>query len=51
MFWLKNSGNLSEESVETFNSKMWDAFDNANWNNTILKMAYMIEDDYDMTAI
>ena len=46
----KHSGDLSEDSVEKFNSKMWDAFDNANWNNTILKMAYMIEDDYDMTA-
>ena len=32
---LKNYGSLSKKSVEEFNKRMWERFDEADWSHTI----------------
>lgn len=43
-------GGTSNNEIEKMNSKFWDKFDKAEWNNTRFVISYMIEDDYDSKA-
>lgn len=47
---LKEYGALDGEAVEKANGRFWDKFDSVEWEDTCFAIAYMIEDDYDMTA-
>lgn len=44
---LKNYGSLSKKSVEEFNKRMWERFDEADWSHTKFIVSYLYEDDYD----
>ena len=46
----KSCGSLSRESIDRLNHKFWNVFDQTEWKGTRFAAAYMIEDDYDMTA-
>lgn len=40
----------NETCVKALNDRFWNKFDRANWQHSKFVVAYMIEDDYDMTA-
>lgn len=46
----KNYGSLDEDAIDKMNKRMWDTFDAADWSNTRIAVAYMLEDDYDSNA-
>lgn len=46
----KVCGSLNKESIDAMNHRFWDAFNLADWSSTRFVVAYMIEDDYDMTG-
>lgn len=39
-----------KDRAEALDKKFWDSFDNAEFDNTIMAIAYMEDDDYDPTA-
>lgn len=43
-------GSLDEKAVRKLNERFWDKFDKTDWGESRIISAYMIEDDYDMTA-
>ena len=47
---VKNCGDMSEKSIDAFNHRFWDLFDQTDWSQTKFIVSYMLEDDYDMTA-
>lgn len=46
----KHVGKLNEEANNIINSRFWENFDNADFNNTKFSLSYMSADDYDRTA-
>ena len=49
-FLLDNYGDLSKDSIESFNNRFWQKFNSTKWNQTIFAISYMLEDDYDQKA-
>lgn len=46
----KNTSLSSTDAVSDINSRFWKKYERADWSNTELVVAYMIEDDYDAKA-
>ncbi|KXT77736.1 accessory Sec system protein Asp2 [Streptococcus sp. DD13] len=44
------TGEVSEEGVTQLNARFWDKFERANFQDTLLALAYMQDDDYDQQA-
>lgn len=44
------AGDTTEEAVERLNDRFWKKFDATDWGQSKFVVAYMMEDDYDMTA-
>ena len=43
----KNYNSLDKEAVESFNQRLWDEFEEADWSETKFIISYLYEDDYD----
>lgn len=43
-------GESTVEGAKQLNQRFWDKFKNADFNNTVLALAYMRDDDYDQNA-
>ena len=43
-------GNTKEDAIQKLNDRFWKKFDATDWGQSKFVVAYMIEDDYDMTA-
>jgi len=46
----KQYGGLDQAAIDKMNQRFWDRFDKTDWSGRTMCAAYMIEDDYDMTA-
>ena len=46
----KAAGGIDTAAVNRMNDRFWNRFDQTDWKDTRFAVAYMIEDDYDMTA-
>ena len=49
-FLLDYYGDLSKDSIDSFNNRFWTKFNGTKWNQTIFAISYMLEDDYDQKA-
>lgn len=47
---LYHQGDTGTNDVQKLNRRFWEKFDRTNWSKSKFVVAYMIEDDYDMTA-
>ncbi|CAM3092613.1 accessory Sec system protein Asp2 [Leuconostoc rapi] len=47
---LSMTGGTSIEHVDRLNQRFWERFNHANLDETVLAIAYMKDDDYDVTA-
>lgn len=46
----RNTSSPGDERIEILNNRMWKRYETADWSDTKLIVAHLIEDDYDSTA-